>query len=109
MQCFIEPEISKLPIKNKGRGSAKLPDEWDSSVKIQVTLNEDGQLIGVREQYNKFISPLGALARIGTYLPLDYERWSDMPQDKLDNVWKDVEASFTFSTLCLTYYMKIYV
>ncbi|PIN12351.1 hypothetical protein CDL12_15029 [Handroanthus impetiginosus] len=89
----IEPEISKLSMKKKGRGSAKLPDEWDSGVKIQVTLNEHGQLFGVREQYNKFISALGALARIRTYLPLNYERWSDMPLDKLDTVWKDVEAN----------------
>ncbi|PIN22363.1 hypothetical protein CDL12_04928 [Handroanthus impetiginosus] len=70
----IELEISKLSMKKKGKGSAKLPDEWDFGAKIQVTLNEHGQLFGVREQYNK---------------------WSDMPLDKLDTVWKDVEANTT--------------
>ncbi|KAL0361072.1 UNVERIFIED_CONTAM: hypothetical protein Sradi_3791700 [Sesamum radiatum] len=36
----------KLDMKKKGRGAAKLPDEWDSGVKIQVTLNAEGQVVG---------------------------------------------------------------
>ncbi|KAL0410742.1 UNVERIFIED_CONTAM: hypothetical protein Slati_3663900 [Sesamum latifolium] len=85
----------KLDMKKKGRGAAKLPDEWDSGVKIQVTLNAEGQVVGVKEQYNKYCSALGALARIGTLLPLNYTSWYHMPKDKLDAVWKDVQANTT--------------
>ncbi|KAG8371412.1 hypothetical protein BUALT_Bualt13G0085000 [Buddleja alternifolia] len=37
------------------------------------------------------IASLGALARIGTLLPLHYTSWSYMPKEKLDGIWEDVK------------------
>ncbi|KAG8362641.1 hypothetical protein BUALT_BualtUnG0055600 [Buddleja alternifolia] len=86
---------SKLSKEKKGRGPAKLADQWGSDIPIEVTLDEEGDVVGVKEEYNKYSSSLGALARIGTLLPLHYTSWSYMPKEKLDGIWEDVKANTT--------------
>ncbi|KAG8384356.1 hypothetical protein BUALT_Bualt04G0109600 [Buddleja alternifolia] len=96
------PVVSKIPtkknkvcIKKKGRGPAKLSDKWGSGTKVELTLNEEGQVIGEKEEYNCYSSALGTFSHIGTLLPLHYTSWSYMPEDKLDAIWKDVEDCTT--------------
>ncbi|KAG8377405.1 hypothetical protein BUALT_Bualt08G0029600 [Buddleja alternifolia] len=96
------PVVSKIPtkknkvcMKKKDRGPAKLSDKWGSGTKVELTLNEEGQVIGEKEEYNCYSSALGTFSRIGTLLPLHYTSWSYMPEDKLDAIWKDVEDCTT--------------
>ncbi|KAK1307182.1 hypothetical protein QJS10_CPA10g01189 [Acorus calamus] len=72
----------------KGRGSARSLSIWGTGEKLHVNFNEM-QPIGLNA--TKLTSQLGYIARDSHRVPLTYVSWSDMPEDILDDIWRDVE------------------
>ncbi|KAG8362644.1 hypothetical protein BUALT_BualtUnG0055400 [Buddleja alternifolia] len=80
----------------KGRGNSHLPPFWNSGdpdKRLKVSLNDLGSIIG--EDHAQLSTAFGVLARMGHLLPLNYEKWSDMPISRHDDVWNDVQANTT--------------
>ncbi|KAG8390635.1 hypothetical protein BUALT_Bualt01G0104000 [Buddleja alternifolia] len=80
----------------KGRGNSHLPPFWNSGdpdKRLKVSLNDLGSIIG--KHHAQLSTAFGVLARMGHLLPLNYEKWSDMPISRHDDVWNDVQANTT--------------
>ncbi|KAG8368627.1 hypothetical protein BUALT_Bualt15G0065300 [Buddleja alternifolia] len=78
----------------KGRGNSHLPPFWNSGdpdKRLKVSLNDLGSIIG--EDHAQLSTAFSVLARMGHLLPLNYEKWSDMPMSRHDVVWNDVQAN----------------
>ncbi|KAK1273579.1 Cytokinin dehydrogenase 5 [Acorus gramineus] len=73
----------------KGRGSTRSLSIWGTGEKLHVNFNEMMQPIGLNA--TKLTSQLGYIARDSHRVPLTYVSWSDMPEDVLDDIWRDVE------------------
>ncbi|KAL3497621.1 hypothetical protein ACH5RR_040353 [Cinchona calisaya] len=57
--------------------------------KLILDFNQDMQPIGPNR--SEFMKYLGKLVRNGIRLPLIYEAWNDIPEDKLDLLWDDIQ------------------
>ncbi|KAG8382327.1 hypothetical protein BUALT_Bualt05G0065900 [Buddleja alternifolia] len=76
----------------KGRGNSHLPHFWNSGdpdKRLKVSLNDLSSIIG--EDHAQLSTAFGVLARMGHLLPLNFEKWSDMPISRHDVVWNDVQ------------------
>ncbi|KAL3535036.1 hypothetical protein ACH5RR_003497 [Cinchona calisaya] len=58
--------------------------------KLILDFNQNMQPIGPHR--SKFMKYLGKLAHNGVRLPLTYEAWNDIPEDKLDLLWDDIQS-----------------
>ncbi|KAG8388230.1 hypothetical protein BUALT_Bualt02G0104000 [Buddleja alternifolia] len=75
--------------KRKGRGAAHFPAKWGFEP-LEVSVNELNQYIG--KDHALLSTALGNLARMENLLPLNYEKWFDMPRSRLDDVWNEVQV-----------------
>ncbi|XP_021800731.1 uncharacterized protein LOC110744993 [Prunus avium] len=72
----------------KGRGAARSIPQWGTGNILHVTFDPEWKPI--KANASLFSSQLGIIARNGKKIPLTYPTWNDMPDDILDNIWKDI-------------------
>ncbi|KAG8367376.1 hypothetical protein BUALT_Bualt16G0065600 [Buddleja alternifolia] len=89
--------------KRKGRCAAHFPSKWGSEP-LEVSVNELNQYIS--KDHALLSTALGNLARMENLLPLNYEKWSDMPRSRLDDVWNEVQANTTLPIGAKDYVLK---
>ncbi|KAK1286299.1 hypothetical protein QJS10_CPB20g01679 [Acorus calamus] len=99
----IGPSTSGTTDSRKGRGSSRPLSIWGTGQKLYVNFNEMMQPIGPNAR--KLASQLGYIARDNNKVPLTYVTWSDMPEDVLEDIWKDVQdntnAPLRYKDICL--------
>ncbi|KAG8371414.1 hypothetical protein BUALT_Bualt13G0085200 [Buddleja alternifolia] len=75
------PDTSSTSESSKrGRSNSHLPPFWNSGdpdKRLKVSLNDLGSIIS--EDHAKLSISFGVLASMGHLLPLNYEKWSDIP------------------------------
>ncbi|KAF9613579.1 hypothetical protein IFM89_009249 [Coptis chinensis] len=72
-QGIVEPDTEGLPMQKK-----------------MVYFNHNGQPIG--EGSTSFVNDLGSMMR--KYCPISYDRWSDMPDQTKDLLWKTITDKY---------------
>ncbi|PRQ27510.1 hypothetical protein RchiOBHm_Chr6g0306081 [Rosa chinensis] len=73
----------------KGRGAACGMPEWGTGKIAHIEF--DANWMPISENGKGFSSQLGILARDGQKVPLTFTSWTAMPDDLLDDIWKDVK------------------
>lgn len=81
---------------SKGRGAARSIPQWGTGNILHVTFDPEWK--PVKANASLFSSQLGIIARNGKKIPLTYPTWNDMPDDILDDIWKDITVSYTYKT-----------
>lgn len=74
----------------QARGPALGVGQWGSGKKMRLDFNSEWQVIGPNS--NKFKTQLGIIARNGHKVPLTYVEWINMPENILEEIWKEVKV-----------------
>ncbi|KAL3500292.1 hypothetical protein ACH5RR_039385 [Cinchona calisaya] len=74
-------------------GMGSIHNASNMSTLIVDSQQHDMQPIGPHR--SEFMKYLGKLARNGIRLPFTYEAWNDIPEDKLDLLWDDIQIVTT--------------
>ncbi|KAK8931163.1 hypothetical protein KSP39_PZI016206 [Platanthera zijinensis] len=94
---------SNFKSSKRGRGGANGISTWGTGERFHIDFDKHGLPIGKCEQ--PLVGQLGLLARNGFRVQLTYPRWSDLPDDVLDGLWREVQdntdAPPEFRTKCL--------
>ncbi|KAK9199557.1 hypothetical protein WN944_014749 [Citrus x changshan-huyou] len=87
----------------QARGPALGVAQWGSGKIMHLDFNSEWQVIGPNS--NKFKTQLGIIARNGRKVPLTYVEWIDMPENILEDIWKEVkdntDAPEAYKSHCL--------
>ncbi|KAL9437011.1 hypothetical protein AB3S75_022952 [Citrus x aurantiifolia] len=87
----------------QARGPALGVAQWGSGKIMHLDFNSEWQVIGPNS--NKFKTQLGIIARNGHKVPLTYVEWIDMPENILEDIWKEVkdntDAPDAYKSHCL--------
>ncbi|XP_073104903.1 uncharacterized protein [Elaeis guineensis] len=80
---------SQSTSRRRGRGTAHGIEFWGTGQKVSLVFDAHMQPCG--SNASKFKSQLGVIAKNGTYVPLTYASWTEIPQYILDHIWKEVQ------------------
>ncbi|CAN1305745.1 Bromodomain-containing protein 4A [Linum perenne] len=102
--CSSEETIAVS--KKRGRGPSRCRFVWDmpEGHKLAIPINDLGQPFG--SESRKLASFLGTLARDGTLAPLNYPKWSAVPQENKENMWKMVQEKCDIDPMARSFVLK---